>query len=105
LWFGIDKFLDENNNYIEATSFWNSLYNDAGDISVDAFGSTNYKTSSWIEGSFYDDNDNNDTSYYDTFYVRTHGTTSVPEPSTLLIFALGLIAFASKKSRVFNTNK
>lgn len=31
---------------------------------------------------------------YETFYVRT---SEVPEPSTLMIFALGLIALASKK--------
>jgi len=42
-------------------------------------------------------------SSYDTFYVRAHvDSKSVPEPSTLLIFALGLIALASKK-RLFSS--
>jgi len=48
-------------------------------------------------------------SHYDTFYVRTSVTptndpndlTPVPEPSTLMIFALGIIALASKK-RLFS---
>jgi len=43
----------------------------------------------------------------ETFYIRktvnlTNGTTPVPEPSTLLIFSLGLIALASKK-RLFSS--
>jgi hypothetical protein len=43
---------------------------------------------------------------YDTFYFRVHdvqtgNTTSVPEPSTLMIFSLGLIALVSKK-RLFS---
>jgi hypothetical protein len=40
---------------------------------------------------------------YDTFYFRVqdNGSTPVPEPSTLMIFALGLIALASKK-RLFS---
>ena len=43
---------------------------------------------------------------YDTFYVRTslgqgNGNTPIPEPSTLMIFALGLIALAGKK-KLFN---
>jgi hypothetical protein len=42
---------------------------------------------------------------FDTLYFRVHdaqnNATSVPEPSTLMIFALGLIALASKK-RLFS---
>nr|MBL0709860.1 PEP-CTERM sorting domain-containing protein [Colwellia sp.] len=106
----IDDFIDDDDNYIVATSFWNSLYTESNDISIDAFhiediyNGTGYKTSSWVEGSF---NKDNDQSYYDTFYVRTHNSEPqpVPEPSTLMIFALGLIALASKKSIIFCTKK
>tara|TARA_R110001583_G_scaffold112288_2_gene261642 strand:- start:191 stop:856 length:666 start_codon:yes stop_codon:yes gene_type:complete len=42
-----------------------------------------------------------DTSDYATFYIRKTATKPVPEPSTLMIFALGLIALASKK-RLFS---
>jgi len=99
-------FKDESNNYITATRFWNSIYINVEDISIDAFGSTNYKTSSRVEGTFSDD-DNIGTSTYDTFYVRTHSSdsTPIPEPSTLMIFALGLIAFASKKKALLKSTK
>ena len=45
---------------------------------------------------------NTDKYNFETFYFRIHDvqtgdTTSVPEPSTLMIFALGLIALVSKK--------
>lgn len=42
-------------------------------------------------------------SFYDTFYFRVqdNGSTPIPEPSTLMIFALGLIALVSKK-RLFS---
>jgi len=42
-------------------------------------------------------------STFDTFYFRVQGsrTIPVPEPSTLIIFALGLIALVSKK-RLFS---
>lgn len=38
-------------------------------------------------------------SFFDTFYFRVqdNSTTSVPEPSTLLIFSLGIFALASRK--------
>jgi len=114
---GISDFRDEKNNLIHATSFWNSLYTDGGDISIDAFESeasifngTGYKTSSWAEGSFFDfsaPDITGDISWYDTFYVRTHSSdlTPVPEPSTLMIFALGLIALASKKKAFLKSTK
>jgi hypothetical protein len=37
------------------------------------------------------------TTDYATFYIRQTATTPVPEPSTLMVFALGLIALVSKK--------
>ncbi|PCI56407.1 MAG: hypothetical protein COB45_05225 [Gammaproteobacteria bacterium] len=37
------------------------------------------------------------TSRFDTFYVRQTMSTPVPEPTTLMIFSLGLIALVSRK--------
>ena len=98
----IDSFIDKEGNYIVATSFWNSLYKDATRVSEDAF-TSNYRTNLWVEGSVFDWSNlpvdyESDTSYYDTFYVRNHvDPQPVPEPSTLLIFAMGLIALVSKQ--------
>jgi len=111
---GIESFINADKTYIVATSFWNSFYTENEDISIDAFPESNglngsgYKASSWVDGSFYDVDNYNPTWVYDTFYVRTHSSDPqpVPEPSTLMIFALGLTVLASKKKLFFAlTNK
>lgn len=79
--------------YKMATYFWNdnAAYHDVVNASDFDDG---YITSSWEEGTYYEFGG---TSFYDTFYVRDHQSQPVSEPSTLLIFAMGLIALASKK--------
>jgi len=101
----IDRFIN-GASFISAISFWNSNKDEVINSTDFEDGSV---TGTWVEDSEYRAEVNlllnNDTSYYDTFYVRRHVQTSVPEPSTLLIFALGLIALASKKRVAFRTNK
>jgi len=84
----------------KATYFWNDNFHE---VNLDNLNEGDIK-SSWVENSEYNFLG---TSYYDTFYVRTHSTDPqpVPEPSTLMIFALGLIAFASKKKALLKSTK
>jgi len=83
-----------------ATYFWNDNYHNFNVNDLN----NGYITSSWVENSEYNFFG---ISYFETFYVRTHSSDPqpVPEPSTLMIFTLGLIALASKKRIVFCTNK
>ncbi len=80
---GFLAFMPTQNNLIHATSYWNTNFThvDASDFIG------NYISSEWGSRA------------NETFYVRD--SQSVPEPSTLLIFALGLIALVSKK-RLFS---
>jgi hypothetical protein len=83
----IEDFIttDGNDTIIQAARFFNSYYEDvyAGDFDRQR---SQFNTGS----SFFN--------LFDTFYVRP---SQVPEPSTLMIFALGLIALVSKK-RLFS---
>jgi len=106
----LDDFKTDEKDYIEATSWWNSLYKKASDndpdVYVDDDAFSGNMTNSWVKGSSYNFADDDiGTSDYDIFYVRTHVPTSVPEPSTLMIFALGLIALASKKKVLTKSTK
>ncbi|MBL4940146.1 MAG: PEP-CTERM sorting domain-containing protein [Colwellia sp.] len=92
-------FTDSNGNIIQAAEFFNSDFDyvDADNFKPESI------SSEWIApdafmASFF--------GQYETFYVRessnsNHGPTPVPEPSTLLIFALALITLANKK-RLFS---
>ena len=105
--------------FVHAFEFWNSFFDipenglNLGNkeiastwdwriptgINIDALSSDDKYDLDWeINGA--------GSTHYDTFYFRTSvspvdDSTPVPEPSTLMIFALGLIALASKK-RLFN---
>jgi len=80
--------------YRHAINIWNSDFDDvysggSGDGSnVDNFLSG--RISSHLT-------DNNDNWYYETFYVRN---TQVPEPATIMIFAIALIALSMRKRLV-----
>ena len=98
-------------SYVNAFKYWNTVFDDVidtRDIEKDRI-SSQWNWSS-PEGEDYDSLSDiekeeqliqilfTDNTFFDTFYVRT---TPVPEPSTLMIFALGLITLASKK-RLFS---
>jgi len=68
--------------FIQATEYWNTDY-----INIDYL---NFQAN-LISGEWGDNKD------LETFYVRDHNSQSVPEPSILLIFALGLMPLASRK--------
>jgi len=116
--FTLDDFSNIDGTYIQAVSFWNSYYTDIvlrftiaidGELVelVDRENLKNYApggvSSFWASAGV--DGQNATGSENETFYVRktfTNNSTPVPEPSTLMIFALGLIALASKK-RLFSS--
>jgi len=92
----LSDFTNTNGSYITAHSFWNT--ND------EVFDSEDFNdgdiASAWVKDSTLNYNQNliPDDYWFDTFYVRTHTAPNpVPEPSTLMIFALGLITLASRK--------
>jgi len=112
-------FTDEDDNFIQAFEYWNSEFSSSDEIanilipqirSEWAISWGDYTTEPEYAAlvDISDSYINNITgASYDTFYIRpslTQGndSTPVPEPSTLLIFALGLIALASKK-RLFSS--
>jgi len=97
----------EDGSYIHGFQYWNSLYiapDNTRNIDSALIGSEwvwNVKDDdTYEEGTMNQALEilNRDGSNADTFYIRA---TKVPEPSTLMIFALGLIALASKK-RLFS---
>ena len=75
---------DSNGKYYKhAVEFWNSNFDY---IDINDFEDGNIR-SNWSSSDY----------SYETFYVRT---TEVPEPSTLMIFSIALIALASRKKLV-----
>ncbi|MDX2368851.1 MAG: PEP-CTERM sorting domain-containing protein [Colwellia sp.] len=102
---------DADQSFIHAFRYWNDFFTapDVGDNANQDF------ASQWvwsfpkdISGDDIPTDDSIDEagliigttgSTFDTFYfrVQNNGATPVPEPSTLIIFALGLIALVSKK--------
>lgn len=76
---GILAFMPTQNTLIQAASYWNTNFTH---VDINDFLSARIN-SEWGNG------------FNETFYVRD--SNPVPEPSTLLIFAMGLIALASKK--------
>lgn len=85
------NFTDINGAVIHAAQFFNSDFHsvDEDNFNPDSLSSEWYLPDAFMP-SFY--------GQYETFYVRkTNNSTPVPEPSTLMIFALGIIALASKK--------
>jgi len=117
----LSKFTDENDgSFIHSFSHWNTLFTEpkttsVGGAVVGAYNlvQLNFR-SQWSWSIPLDDNIETDTDKlnqyreiievdgygYATFYIRKTETTPVPEPSTLMIFALGLIALASRKKLI-----
>ena len=92
----LSDFTKADGSFITAHSFWNT--NDTAPNSDDF--NLRDITSTWVENSVLDFNRGlmPDNYWFDTFYVRTHqDVQSVPEPTTLLIFSLGLIALVTRK--------
>jgi len=90
----LNAFYDEDKSkFIQATEYWNTNF-----VGIDYLNfAKNFIAGEW-----------SDNIAFETFYVRTHSSNPqpVPEPSTLMIFALGLIVLASKKKLFFAlTNK
>lgn len=99
-----------NNNYVHAFSHWNSVFDDVINNN-DILNKDIKSTWSWFAPE--PDINLNDMSEkklqrteilstsgatYDTFYVRkTNSPVLVPEPSTLIIFALGIMMLVSKR--------
>ena len=102
-------FTDSNNNLIQAFEYWNSEFSsttETSDILAPRIRSEwiiswdQYKNDYPTLADMYINNIPG--ASYDTFYIRPslangNGSTPVPEPSTLMTFALGLIALACKK--------
>ena len=113
--FTLANFSNDDGTYIQAVSFWNTVFDDIvlrlniggtdfvfnGNLLDYAPGKVSSTwASSGIDGTATLGGSN------ETFYVRktitpTNDPTPVPEPSTLMIFAFGIIALASKK-RLFS---
>ncbi len=107
--------------FVQAFEYWNSVFNtvlDDGDNlnnkEISSMWNWNIPLDMDIEALSpiekedldFEISDSDQNTFYDTFYFRasvaqTDDSTPVPEPSTLMIFALGLIALASKK-RLFS---
>jgi len=113
--FVLDDFDNKDGTYIQAVSFWNSIFDDIvsrstisirGElietIDLENLGHYNRDSVSSFWVSTGENGRYEFLSGKETFYVRkTNTSIPVPEPSTLMIFALGLIALASKK-RLFS---
>lgn len=110
----VESLFKSNNTYVNAFSHWNSIFDEVTNNN-DILNKNIRSTWSWFAPD--SDIDSMDLeekklqrtnisatsgTTYDTFYVRkTNSLIPVPEPSTLIIFALGLIALVSKK-RLFS---
>ncbi|TMM47827.1 PEP-CTERM sorting domain-containing protein [Colwellia ponticola] len=90
-------FTNTNGDFIQSTQFFNSFYShvDANDFVSDFVSSEFTEPGSFMSNLF---------SGQETFYVRelatNPGVKPIPEPATLLIFVLAIIALASNKKVV-----
>lgn len=113
-WDGSDilSLFENGNSYIHAFQYWNSefispLDGESGYADIVSEQIRSEMSITWSEYTSIPDYSalsiNNITgASFDTFYFRKstdqiNNTTPVPEPSTIMIFALGLIALVSKK--------
>ena len=78
--------------YKNSFIFWNTSLTDITSVDVDAFNAGLIET--YLVGD-----DNGSSWAYETFYVRDTPS-DVPEPSTILIFAIALIALSLRKRTI-----
>lgn len=71
----------KNGQVIQSAAYWNSHF-----VHVDV---ANFNERAGIKGG--------GAEYFETFYVRVSTPANVPEPSTLLIFAFGLLGLSVRK--------
>jgi|GEM_PF-1389801 len=95
----VSAFRRADNSYIIATAYWNTMFTgvNASDFEIGHVGSywelgseVDFKNYTGIPANY----------WYETFYVRDSQQTPaepVPEPSTILIFSLGLIGLGLRK--------
>lgn len=93
----LSLFEDNNGGYINAFDYWNTGYSFSNTGGINPFFvELGYVVSDWTTDAWIADINN--VFYYNVLYVRTHqDVQSVPEPTTLLIFSLGLIALVTRK--------
>jgi hypothetical protein len=103
---------DENGQdyYVQSVEYWNDVFTSItlsgdvdGGVSITNF-SDGFITSGFSYNGYYHDMGFEEVDFWETFYVRDVAdrvTTQVPEPSTLAIFAIALIALSLKKRFVF----
>ena len=86
----LSDFIDVNNVIISSVSYWNTLFTD---VDVTQFNERLGKKNDQGDDQFFN---------YETFYVRASNTqapATVPEPTTLFIFAASLAGFALRQRK------
>ncbi|MEH6385598.1 MAG: PEP-CTERM sorting domain-containing protein [Colwellia sp.] len=88
----LDLFKKTDGSLITSIVYWNSFFTDTTESNF------YFKSSVWV-----DDSAMSFFRQFDTFYVRNiadRPTAQVPEPSTLMIFAIALIALSLRKRAI-----
>lgn len=80
------NFTNSNGSFIEATTYWNTVFHGVNEQDL----SDGLVSSLWVDG-------NSPLFFHETFYVRD---VQVPEPSTIMIFAIALIALSIRKRAI-----
>jgi hypothetical protein len=83
----LSLFTDVNGESIHSAAYWNSTYTD---VDHGSFA---------LRSGQKNDDAGSLTAYFETFYVRVTPS-QVPEPSTIMIFAIALIALSSRKRAI-----
>jgi len=81
-------FTNDDDSLIEASTYWNTVIHGVNAVDLN----DGLIASLWVDG-------NSPLFYYETFYVR-NTPTPVPEPSTIMIFAIALIALSMRKRAI-----
>ncbi|AAZ27077.1 PEP-CTERM sorting domain-containing protein [Colwellia psychrerythraea] len=79
----LNSFYDfDKSMFIQATEYWNTNYIIGDHLNFQA----NLISGEWSSNKS-----------FETFYIRDHEADAIPEPSTLIIFALGLFTLVNRK--------
>jgi len=100
------KDANGNDTYIQSVSYWNDVFvsitediDPASSLSVDNFNAGMISSNP----DYYSDGLFGDVNFWERFYVRDIAdrvTAQVPEPSTIMIFAIALIALSLRKRAI-----